>query len=38
MKRLINQHKEEVEKYMPHLDIESVNQITYLYEFDRAVQ
>jgi len=37
MKKLIEQHKDTVEKHT-NLDWESVKNVTYLYEFDRVVQ
>lgn len=37
MKQLINGHKEEVQKYTK-LDLERLQNVTYLWEFDREVQ
>ncbi|KAK3373753.1 Alpha/Beta hydrolase protein [Lasiosphaeria ovina] len=37
MKRLINSHKESVLKYT-NLDLDRIQRVTYLYEFDREVQ
>jgi predicted alpha/beta-fold hydrolase len=37
MKKLISRHKDSVQKYT-NLDFDALQNITYLYEFDRAVQ
>ena len=37
MKDLIERHKKELEQYSD-LDLEAIKKVTYLYEFDRAVQ
>lgn len=37
MKQLINGHKEEVQKHT-NLDLERLQNVTYLWEFDREVQ
>jgi hypothetical protein len=37
MKRLINLHKDSILKFT-NLDWESIQKVTYLYEFDREVQ
>jgi len=37
MKKLISSHKESVEKYTS-LNLERIQNLTYLYEFDREVQ
>ena len=37
MKQVISTHKDSLAKYTD-LDLEAINKVTYLYEFDRAVQ
>lgn len=37
MKKLILRHKESVSKFT-NLDFEAIDKVTYLFEFDRAVQ
>lgn len=38
MKKLITRHKDSISKYTQALDFEAISKVTYLYEFDRAVQ
>jgi uncharacterized protein len=38
MRRLINLHKDDILKHTTSLDFERIQQIKYLYEFDREVQ
>lgn len=37
MKQLVNNNKKEIKQYTK-LDLEEIEKVTYLYEFDRAVQ